>query len=191
MEKTKGARRAAAELPCGVSADAEERGAVALKDARKKLEAVAATKARKRQKTTVTKATQVSPTSASPAPNSTIAADFPPSPDMPAVECDANPDKLEVLNSVCEETETEVGFYDDHDEWIRAIREDKETGDAPADDDSGDELIREEDLGFAPLAREECDYGQPLAGDTGADRQNGRYPPKPVDAQYAHLLMPY
>ncbi|KAG6965869.1 hypothetical protein JG688_00007008 [Phytophthora aleatoria] len=85
---------------------------------------------------------------------------------MTAVECDANPDKLEVLNSVCEETETEIGFYDDHDEWIRAIREDKETGDAPADDDSGDELIRGEDLGFAPLAGEECDDGQPLAGDT-------------------------
>ncbi|KAG6965867.1 hypothetical protein JG688_00007007 [Phytophthora aleatoria] len=62
IQAKKTRKRAAAELPCGVSADAEERGAVALENARKKLEAIAATKARKRQKTTVTKATQVSPT---------------------------------------------------------------------------------------------------------------------------------
>ncbi|KAG6946232.1 hypothetical protein JG687_00016824 [Phytophthora cactorum] len=61
-KRAKGKRRAAAELACGVSADAEERGAVALEDARKKREAIAATKARKWQKTTVTKATKVSPT---------------------------------------------------------------------------------------------------------------------------------
>ncbi|KAG2784217.1 hypothetical protein PC129_g17142 [Phytophthora cactorum] len=63
VAKEKGERRAAAELLCGASADAEERDAVALEETRKKLEAISATKARKRQKTTVAMPTQVSPTS--------------------------------------------------------------------------------------------------------------------------------
>ncbi|RAW24441.1 hypothetical protein PC110_g19141 [Phytophthora cactorum] len=62
VAKEKGERRAAAELLCGASADAEERDAVALEETRKKLEAISATKARKRQKTTVAMPTQVSPT---------------------------------------------------------------------------------------------------------------------------------
>ncbi|KAG3194818.1 hypothetical protein PC128_g9047 [Phytophthora cactorum] len=193
-KRAKGKRRAAAELACGVSADAEERGAVALEDARKKREAIAATKARKWQKTTVTKATKVSPTRyihhitpsihrvlysmmscqhveptkpaatlASSAPNSTIATDFPSSPDTPTVECDANPNEFEMLNSDCGETETEICFYDDDDEWIRAICEDEETGGSTADEGSGDEHIRGEVSGITPIAREECDDGQPLA----------------------------
>ncbi|KAG2981002.1 hypothetical protein PC118_g10852 [Phytophthora cactorum] len=64
VAKEKGERRAAAELLCGASADAEERDAVALEETRKKLEAISATKARKRQKTTVAMPTQVSPTRA-------------------------------------------------------------------------------------------------------------------------------
>ncbi|KAG2804809.1 hypothetical protein PC118_g18230 [Phytophthora cactorum] len=129
--------------------------------------------------------------SASSAPNSTIATDFPSSPDTPTVECDANPNEFEMLNSDCGETETEICFYDDDDEWIRAICEDEETGGSTADEGSGDEHIRGEVSGITPIAREECDDGQPLARGTGVDRQYGRYAHKRVDAWYAHLLMLY